>query len=42
VYSALKGRPVDDWSLENMNPDMTPNRILFDVKKKSNIDTTGI
>ena len=25
------GRLIPDWLVENMNPDMTPNRMLLDV-----------
>jgi hypothetical protein len=32
MYMVLKGRFVTDWSGENMNPDMTPNRMLLDVR----------
>jgi hypothetical protein len=31
IYSVLKSRAVADWLIENMNPDVTPNRMLLNV-----------
>ena len=31
VYSVLKSKLIADWSVEYINPDMTPYRMSFDV-----------
>ena len=31
MCTRLKSRLVADWSVANMNPDITPNRMLFVV-----------
>jgi len=37
----LKGSSIADWFVENMNPDMTPNRLLLDVTKKKRQQTSN-
>ena len=32
VYSVLKSKLIADWSVEYINPDMTPYRMSFDVR----------
>jgi hypothetical protein len=47
VYSVLKSTLITDWSIENMNSDMTPKQdvarsVDVSVSPKKNKDTTNI
>jgi len=38
MYSVLKNRLISDWSVEYMNPDMTPSNMSLDVSKSPKIN----